>query len=334
MAGLGSTGVGFFPAFIDWRPTVSYMGRMKLLFRRIAGLLLALLSCLSVTAWAQPLQREQPQAAPVVAEKAVPALWKVTQGDTTIWLFGSIHALPPGIDWFHGPVRAAFDGSQELVTEITDTDPLEMQRLVLARATLPQGESLRAMLTAELKTSYEKELGNLGLPAQTFDGYEPWYAAIALSTLPLSRTGYDAKYGVEQVLDTRAKQLGHPHGALETAAYQIGLFDSLPLDAQKHYFAEVIDKLPTVTDDLAQIVAAWRMGDADGLAALMNSEEDDPALREMLLTQRNKTWAGWIQQRLAKPGNVFLAVGAGHLAGPGSVQDQLAAQGIVAQRVQ
>jgi uncharacterized protein YbaP (TraB family) len=306
---------------------------MKPFLRRIACLLLALVSCLSVAASAQPLQRDQP-APTVAAEKAVPALWRVTQGDTTIWLFGTIHALPEGIDWFGGPVRAAFDGSQELVTEITDTDPLEMQRLVLAHAMLPQGQSLRGMLTAELKTSYEKELGNLGLPVQTFDGYEPWYAAIALSTLPLTRTGYDARFGVEQALDTRAKELGHPHGALETAAFQIGLFDSLPLDAQQHYFAEVIDKLPTVTDELGRIVTAWRKGDADGLAALMNDEEDDPALLEKLLINRNKTWAAWIKQRLAKPGAVFIAVGAGHLAGPGSVQDQLAAQGIAAQRVQ
>src|SRR5689334_3878049 len=124
---------------------------MMLLIRRIACFLLALVSCLSLTVSAQPLQREQP--APTAApEKAVPALWKVTQGETTIWLFGTIHALPPGIDWFGGPVRAAFDGSQELVTEITDTDPLEMQRLVLAHAMLPQGQSLRGMLTSELKT--------------------------------------------------------------------------------------------------------------------------------------------------------------------------------------
>jgi uncharacterized protein YbaP (TraB family) len=190
------------------------------------------------------------------------------------------------------------------------------------------------MLTPEVKTSYEKELSNLGLPSQAFDGYEPWYAAVALSTLPLMQSGYDSKNGVEQALDTRAKALGHPHGALETAEYQINLFDSLPLDAQKRYFAEVVDKLPTVTEDLTKIVAAWRKGDADTLARLMNADEDDPALIEMLLINRNKNWARWIRQRLERPGTVFVAVGAGHLAGPGSVQEQLAAQGITTQRVQ
>jgi hypothetical protein len=308
---------------------------MQRLFRRLACFFFALLSCLSIAASAQqPGPQLVPVTPPVPVEKAVPALWKVSDGDTTIYLFGTIHALPAGINWFNGPVRQAFDRSQELVTEITETDPVQMQHLVLAHAMLPKGQSLRGMLTPELKTSYEKELGDLGLPVQAFDGYEPWYAAVALSTLPLMQSGYDAKNGVEQALDARAKALGHPHSALETAEYQIGLFDSLPIEAQKRYFAEVVDKLPTVTDDLAKIVVAWRKGDADTLASLMNADEDDPQLIEMLLVNRNKYWARWIKQRMARPGTVFMAVGAGHLAGPGSVQDQLAAQGITTQRVQ
>jgi uncharacterized protein YbaP (TraB family) len=305
---------------------------MKLLFRRIAGLLLALASCLSVPVWAQQAAPAAPPAAAV--ERAVPALWKVSRGRTTIYLFGTVHALPPGIDWFEGPVKQAFDRSQQLVTEITETDPVQMQRLVIAHAMLPEGQSLRGMLEPELKTSYEKELGDLGLPVQTFDGYEPWYAAIALSTLPLVRSGYGSEHGVEQALDARAKALRHPHTALETAEYQIGLFDSLPLDMQKKYFAEVVHKLPTVTEELGQIVAAWKRGDADGLARLMNDEEDDPTLIQLLLTNRNKAWAHWIEGRLRKPGVVFVAVGAGHLAGPGSVREQLAAKGIRAVRIQ
>jgi uncharacterized protein YbaP (TraB family) len=304
---------------------------MKTFFRRFAALFLALFTLLSAPAQAQ--QQAQP-AAVASAETARPALWKVTRGGTTIFLFGTIHALPPGIDWFGGPIAQAFDQSQELVTEIVETDPVQMQRLVISRAMLPKGQSLRAMLTPELKASYEKQLGVLGLPAQTLDGYEPWYAAIALSTMPLLRSGYASENGVENTLDARAKALGRPHGALETAEYQIGLFDSLPLEAQKRYFAEVVEQLPTVTEQLGQIVTAWRKGDAETLAALMNADEDDPLLIEMLLVNRNKAWAKWIEQRLAKPGTVFVAVGAGHLAGPGSVQDQLAKAGITVQRVQ
>ena len=82
------------------------------------------------------------------------------------------------------------------------------------------------------------------------------------------------------------------------------------------------------------MVDAWKRGDADSLARLMNEEEDEPELMERLLTNRNKAWADWVKARLDKPGTVFVAVGAGHLAGNGSVQEQLATRGIATTRVQ
>ena len=66
----------------------------------------------------------------------------------------------------------------------------------------------------------------------------------------------------------------------------------------------------------------------------MNADEADAGLTEALVTRRNQAWATWIEARLAKPGTVFVAVGAGHLAGPGSVQDQLAGAGVKTERLQ
>ena len=60
---------------------------------------------------------------------------------------------------------------------------------------------------------------------------------------------------------------------------------------------------------------------------------DAPELYALLFTRRNATWADWIQQRLAQPGTVFLAVGAGHLSGDDSVRALLEARGIQAERV-
>ena len=92
--------------------------------------------------------------------------------------------------------------------------------------------------------------------------------------------------------------------------------------------------MPEARNVLAGMVEAWKRGDAATLARMMNEEEDDPVLLERLLTNRNKAWAEWIDKRLDRPGTVFLAVGAGHLAGAGSVQDQLASKGIATNRVQ
>ena len=82
------------------------------------------------------------------------------------------------------------------------------------------------------------------------------------------------------------------------------------------------------------MVAAWGSGDADAVAKLIaQTDNDSPLLYKVLLKDRNETWAGWIQNRLAQPGTVFMAVGAGHLAGPDSVQKFLKDRGIASERV-
>lgn len=272
-----------------------------------------------------------PAPAPVIAS---PALWQVADEDTTIYLFGTVHALPAGVEWFRGPIASAFEGSDELVTEIVEGDPAAMQTVVFQTAMLPEGQTLRGLMTEENRTAYEAVMQNLGLPAATFDRFEPWYAAIGLATLPLLRDGYASANGVEAALDARAKALGRPHGALETPEFQLGIFDALPQDVQLRYLADVVGQVPTIKQTIDDVVTQWRDGNAEKLAELMNAEEDDPAMIEALLLGRNRTWAEWIRARMDKPGKVFIAVGAGHLAGEGSVQSLLAERGLSSTRVQ
>jgi hypothetical protein len=306
---------------------------MKRVFAPFARLAAAFAACVALPASAAAPAAEVAASAPAEVEPR-PALWKITDDDTTIYLLGTIHALPPGVTWFDGKVAEAFDGSDELVTEIAGEQPTAMQSLVLQKAMLPKGTTLRSILPKEDLGDYEAALKTLGIPAPVFDTFEPWYAAVGLSTLPLLQDGFARENGVEQALDARAVERGMPHSGLETAEFQLDLFDRLPMDVQKRYLAEVVDNMPTIKDDLGKMVTAWRTGDAVGLAELMNAQEDEPELLEALLISRNRTWAGWIDTRLDKPGTVFLAVGAGHLAGEGSVQEQLAARGIATERVQ
>ena len=268
------------------------------------------------------------------APHAHPALWRIADADTTIYLFGTIHALPPGIEWFDGPLVSAFDSADELVTEIVEEEPARAQAQLLARAVLPRGTSLRGLLTPRQRAAYQAAMAAAGMPVAAFDRFEPWYAAVSLATLPMARAGFARENGAEAVLEARAKALGWPHSALETADYQLALFDTLPLAVQMRYLAEVVRTMPELPGDLANMVAAWEAGDAATLAKLINADADEPELAERLITARNRAWAGWIAARMARPGTVFVAVGAGHLAGPRSVQDLLAKRGIASVRVQ
>lgn len=267
-------------------------------------------------------------------EPARPALWEVADEDTRIYLFGTIHLLPPGINWFEGPVERAFRASDELVTEIVGEDAGTMEDLIAEKAILAEGQTLRTLLDVDRKAALETTLQRMQLPPSTFDRFEPWYAAITLSTLPIIKSGFATVHGVEDALEAKAKARGMPHSALETAEFQLHVFDTLPLEVQKRYLAEVIEKLPDMQSDLQKMLEAWKQGNAETLAELLNENENDPALIEALLISRNRTWSEWIAKRLDSPGTVFLAVGAGHLAGKGSVQDQLDRKGISTRRVQ
>ena len=107
---------------------------MKQILRSAALALVAFSVSLSAAPGKQRLPSPQPQvqvAAPAPAPApARPSLWKVSDSDTTIYLFGTIHVLPKGIDWFGGKIEQAFDSSQELVTEIVESEPGQMQAAV------------------------------------------------------------------------------------------------------------------------------------------------------------------------------------------------------------
>jgi uncharacterized protein YbaP (TraB family) len=273
-------------------------------------------------------------APPAPTVSAHPALWRVRRGETTVYLFGTVHALPSGVHWFAGPVASAFEGSGELVTEIIEKSPEEMRQIVTAKALLPDGQSLRQQLPLGDRRAFERAMAGNGLSVAAFDRFRPWYAAVALSALPLIQSGYDASHGADAELAERAGKLGRAHVALETPEFQLGLFAAMPQATQLRYLHEVVHTMPTIQRELSDMVRAWESGNAPRLAQLMNSDSDDPSLRDALLVRRNKAWARWIKTRLARPGTVFIAVGAGHLAGPDSLQAQLKALGIRSSRVQ
>ena len=263
---------------------------------------------------------------------AGPALWQVADDDTTIYLFGTVHALPEDIEWYDGRIAGAFDASDEFVTEIDMSQANTAGPATLARAALPAGTTLRSLMTDENRAEYEGLLTSLGMPVEALDTVEPWFAALNLSLLSILQGGYSPDSGVEMTLTGRADD--KTHGALETVEEQIALFDTLPMDAQLTFLDETVDKIPRTAEMLNAMVAEWAKGDADALAEIMNAEMDDPALYKRLLTDRNANWADWIETRMEQPGKVFIAVGAGHLAGKGSVQEQLQAKGIDVTRIE
>lgn len=284
------------------------------------GLLLVLGGC-----------RSEPAPVPRDAD---PALWVVRDADTTIYLFGTVHLLRPGLSWFDDGVRKAFDASNELVLELVMPPESQMQALVTELGTTKSGPALPAQLSPATAAKLRGELSKLGMSPNALDRTEPWLAAMTLSVLPLRQLGYDDKDGAEQVLSAAARAAGKPIVGLETAQQQLGYFDRLSMPAQRQLLATTLDDLPGMGSEIDAMVKDWSAGDADALARLLNADLDrTPELKQALLVTRNRNWANWIAARMQRPGTVFVAVGAGHLAGSDSVQAELAKRGLKVERV-
>jgi uncharacterized protein len=262
-----------------------------------------------------------------------PALWVTKDADTTIYLFGTVHILPPKVDWFAGETKQAYDKSSEVILEILEPDPSVSQRLVETYAVDPDGPALTAKLTKESKVRYELAMKELGIPVSAFETYEPWFVSVNLGVLPLMKAGFNVADGVEEKLKLAAKRDGKKLGELESFEQQLQFFDRIPEKVSLAMLDDGVREISNVVKEFDDLVASWKKGEADSIGKVLNkSLEKFPEMKKVILTDRNQRWADWIQKRLQKPGTVFIAVGAGHLAGSNSVQSFLDAKNIKVRR--
>jgi uncharacterized protein YbaP (TraB family) len=262
-----------------------------------------------------------------------PALWVVKDEDTTIYLFGSVHILKPGLGWFDDGVKAAFETSDQLMLELVEPPVAEAQALFGKLAMDQQGKTLRSKMNDADRAVYETAMGKLGLPAAALDPFDPWAAAITISLLAIQKTGFDPNSGVEKQLTAAANATKKPIAGLETMEFQLGVFDTLPESEQIAFLVETAKQIDDAGANMDKMVDMWAAPDPEGLGRLMNEGLTSRTLYDALLTKRNANWAKWIAARMDKPGVTFMAVGAGHLAGPTSVQTLLPAYGLTATRV-
>jgi uncharacterized protein YbaP (TraB family) len=263
-----------------------------------------------------------------------PAMYKIADEDTTIYVLGTIHVLPAHYTWFDGEIKTAFDNSDELVMEMVTPEPAAMQGLVQSLAVDPEGKTVRSYFDDEFKATYDAHLASMDIPPAAFDVLEPWMVSMTLSSIQMLNLGLNPEAGVESILTAAANEVNKPISGLETAEQQLGFFDNLSKDAQVFMLKSGIEDWDEGEKALADMLEDWSAGDIAGLADLMNEAmAEQPELNEALLTARNARWAEWVKTRLEAPGTVFLAVGAGHIGGEDSLFDMLDDDGITAERI-
>jgi uncharacterized protein YbaP (TraB family) len=247
-------------------------------------------------------------AAAVPQSQPHPALWVVRDADTTVYIFGTFHALDGQTVWFNDQVRSAFESSNELVLEtVIPEGPVQVRPVFGGR---PPSMTPSASFLASTRMAI-----NAG-----------------------QSQGMQVGNGADMILRRAAEAEGKPVAGLETIELQLNMFTRMPVaPAAAPRAGEPVDDgqaMDSLSRSMIEMQAAWKRGDQRIFVQMLGQlEQSSPDTYRMMFTERNARWADWIAGRMQTPGVVFVAVGAGHLAGKDSLLVRLAEQGIVSSRV-
>jgi uncharacterized protein YbaP (TraB family) len=257
-------------------------------------------------------------ATPAVAPPAPPtepAMFVVRDADTTVYIFGTFHALDSKTHWLSNDVRDAFEQSDELVLETL----------------IPEGPMVP---------------GRPGLPirAPTVTPSASFLATTRMAIDAGQSQGMQVDKGADMVLRHIAEQEGKPVEGLETLEFQLNMFNSLPPAPKPAIVHAAVERRPgepaapapmqSLSRTMTDMESAWKRGDQLVFVQMLGQlKEASPDTYRLMFTERNARWADWIAARMQTPGTVFIAVGAGHLAGQDSVLVRLAEKGLASQRV-
>jgi len=259
---------------------------------------------------AAALAAASPYATPAAQpmEPVQPALFVVRDADTTVYIFGTFHALDGQTDWFKDNVRGAFEGSNELVLEtLIPEGPDQSPLSVMPRYRGPMTPSASFLATTRMAIDAGRS------------------------------QGMQVGNGADMILRHVAEAEGKPVEGLETLESQLAMFTKMPAATRAPRPGEPVAEnspMDSLSMAMSEMQSAWKRGDQSVFVRMLGQlSRNSPDTYRMMFTERNARWADWIRARMQTPGTVFVAVGAGHLAGKDSLLVQLAERGIPSQRV-
>jgi len=263
-----------------------------------------------------------------------PPLWEIRAGDTTAYLFGTIHV--GAADFYPLPesVQSAFRNSDVLALE-ADPNNSQQAASALAIAMYVPPDSIEKHLETSLLSGVQEVSALYGLQFQQLRQMKPYLLMFMLTMMEYGRLGYDAKYGLDAHFSQRALRDGKQIIELESMGQQMHMLDSLSPDLQSAMLQITVDEILSgeVSVVSNEMIAAWSSGDTNQLNDVMTAEERKlpPPLakefRRRFLTDRNVTMARQIDGMIKSGQSVFVAVGALHMVGENSIPEMLRAKG-------
>jgi len=266
--------------------------------------------------------------------RAEPAMWVIRDKDSTIYLIGTLHLLRHETEWNAAKVTKTVTESSELWLEAADMDDQASLMPIMAQYGVDREKTLSSKLNAAQKEKLAKLADTYGVPMAILEPMRPWMAALMFAVLPLQKAGYDPNRGVDRLLKAQAEKEGDKIHGFETAEEQVRFFAELPESEQVAFLEEMLGDAEKGMAQLERLAKAWLDGDNETLGNILVNEfkKEAPAVYEKFLVRRNIAWSEKIAGILKGAGVQQIAVGAAHLAGPDSLQVQLAKRGIKVER--
>ena len=279
-----------------------------------------------------------------------PPYFRLTRGQLDIAVLGTLHL---GLSEFFPLPQAILDdfenrGVLALEVNLRDYSPAKLEAISFQYMLAENDGGLTALVDEQTLAIVHEYFAAMGLPGSYADQFKPWAVEQIVSAVLILNKGYDPNLGTEQhLLSLVANSDERPILGLETAEFQLRMLDGVDLSYQAASLRRTIEEIEEVQSDVDRIVEAWRSGDLELIEALTYDENSLPGDREavqIMLVDRNRLWAQKILEDWAlrtdildagpagEP-DVFLAVGAAHLAGPDNIIELLEREGFEARRI-
>ncbi len=255
------------------------------------------------------------EVAPVSSENC---LWKVSSGKNSLYLQGSIHLLKETDYPISQTIEKAFNESDVVVLEVDLGDPATQKAGIemLSTGMLPPGKTLEKCLSRKTFEMAKKKTAEGGMDISVFSGYKPWFFAMTLTSLQLTKSGFSPHHGIDFYFWKKAEAAGKQVEGLETLAYQISLFDNLPENLQDEFVRQTIEDMDSMEKQINELVSAWRSGNIKNMEVLLfESLEEYPKIYDAFFVKRNKAWMKKIEHFLKQDKVYMVIVGAGHMVG-------------------
>jgi hypothetical protein len=288
-----------------------------------------------------------PMASPVQDYEPRPAMWRLSDADTTITILGTYHVLPEGFRWRTPLLDTVIAGAEEVVfesrddeaapeAELTPDDLRFFTLMIERRSAVPLSERVAPRNRDKLVRLIELA----GLSLEEAERMPPMMTMFAIAAATSQAEGSLREFGVETVIEEEFKASGRPISAIEDPIAVVKAL--LALDEAQ--MIAMIDEGLDEWDGCALVEPAqtdwssehnWAQGKLEEISVTeMKEEPFGEAMYQVLLVDRNRAWTDWVAARMEQPGNLLLAVGAGHMEGPDSLITMLDTRGLKVERIQ